>query len=433
MARGRVSRVGAGRKRRGQKQVMSAEPASSASVIHRKAKVARDEFDAREMSPTKALRLALAKEAAAQFELPLVVRMVEHESVALTGIEALAGDDGLLILLDGLEGPPGAIKLDLQFVMALIEVQLMGEVRQGEAKPRSFTPTDAAIVQPLMNAVLDSYAEQVNACDRMPDAARFRFGDRVENGRALALALWAPDYDLYRLSVDFGPGAKTGMMELILPEPPPVPEVEEPGGNTLARKLEENAMNAPVMLDAVLAPIRLPLSDICRWTPGTVLKLSPDTVTGARVIGAKGHKVAAAKLGQLNGFRAVRLVLKSDAEEGAVNGAQGSAPETGGPATLSAPLEGGMTGFDGSDGALPDLPGWGMDLPDLPGIEGPDHMSGLPHLPELGGLPDLPSPDGDDNVGLDTLVEEELARAAARFEADGGDEDLPMPGGPSLG
>ncbi|WP_306130553.1 FliM/FliN family flagellar motor switch protein [Roseovarius sp. MMSF_3350] len=399
---------------------MSAEPASSASVIHRKAKVARDEFDAREMSPSKALRLALAKAAAAQFELPLVVRMVEHESVTLTGIEALAGEDGLLILLDGLDGPPGAIKLDLQFVMALIEVQLMGEVRQGDAKPRPFTPTDGAIVQPLMDAVLDSYAEQVNACDRMADAARFRFGDRVENGRALALALWAPDYDLYRLSVDFGPGAKTGMMELILPEPPPAPEVEASDGNTLARKLEENAMNAPVMLDAVLAPIRLPLRDICRWVPGTVLKLSRETVTEARVIGAKGHKVAPARLGQLNGFRAVRMVLKSEAEDAVADGARGHASEARGAAGPDLP-------------ALDEIDDVG-DLPDLSPPEGAGDVPGLPDLDMAGaGLPDLPSSDGDGEEGLDTLVEEELARAAARFEAEGADDELPMPGGPSLG
>lgn len=422
---------------------MSAEPASSASVIHRKAKVARDEFDAREMSPSKALRLALAKEAAAQFELPLVVRMVEHESVTLTGIEDLTGDDGLLILLDGLDGPPGAIKLDLQFVMALIEVQLMGEVRQGEAKPRPFTPTDAAIVQPLMDAVLDSYAEQVNACERVPNAARFRFGDRVENGRALALALWAPDYDLYRLSVDFGPGAKTGMMELILPEPPPVPEVETPGGNTLARKLEENAMNAPVMLDAVLAPVRLPLREICRWAPGTVLKLSPDTVTGARVIGAKGHKVAPARLGQLNGFRAVRMVLKSDAEEPS----RDRSPEASSAAALEGPdtsgqgraeLSGDPIGLDAlSDFPDPPAPG---DAGDDIGLPEPGGLADLPDLPSLdgdaGGLPDLPGldvdTDGDGDSGLDTLVEEELARAAARFGAEGEDDELPMPGGPSL-
>ncbi|MGK7652551.1 FliM/FliN family flagellar motor switch protein [Roseovarius sp. B08] len=420
---------------------MSAEPASSASVIHRKAKVARDEFDAREMSPSKALRLALAKAAAAQFELPLVVRMVEHESVTLTGIEALAGEDGLLILLDGLDGPPGAIKLDLQFVMALIEVQLMGEVRQGDAKPRPFTPTDGAIVQPLMDAVLDSYAEQVNACDRMPDAARFRFGDRVENGRALALALWAPDYDLYRLSVDFGPGAKTGMMELILPEPPPAPEVEASDGNTLARKLEENAMNAPVMLDAVLAPIRLPLRDICRWVPGTVLKLSPETVTEARVIGAKGHKVAPARLGQLNGFRAVRMFLKSEAEDAVADGARGHASEARGAAGPEVAGAGGR----GGDG-LPDLPQASPDLPaldviddvgDLPDLSPPEGVGEMPGLPDLdmagAGLPDLLSSDGDGDEGLDTLVEEELARAAARFEAEGADDELPMPGGPSLG
>lgn len=406
---------------------MSAESADSASVIHRKAKVARDEFDAREMSPSKALRLALAKAASAQFELPLVVRMVEHETVALTGIELLAGDDGLLILLDGLDGPPGAIKLDLQFVMALIEVQLMGEVRQGDAKPRPFTPTDAAIVQPLMNAVLEGYAEQVNACERMPDVARFRFGDRVENGRALALALWAPDYDLYRLNVDFGPGAKTGVMELILPERPPEPEAETQDGTALARKLEENAMNAPVMLDAVLAPLRLPLDEICGWAPGTVLKLSPETVTGARVIGAKGHKVAPATLGQLNGFRAVRMVLKSEGEADMHE----RADEAGGPAALE-----GM-GRSTGEGAGP------MDLPDAPGLPDMADLPDVPDLPDLAAgdaeLPELPAMDGgsananEEDGALDALVEEELARAAARFEVEGEDDDLPMPGGPSLG
>jgi flagellar motor switch protein FliM len=406
---------------------MSAESADSASVIHRKAKVARDEFDAREMSPSKALRLALAKAASAQFELPLVVRMVEHETVALTGIEPLAGDDGLLILLDGLDGPPGAIKLDLQFVMALIEVQLMGEVRQGDAKPRPFTPTDAAIVQPLMNAVLEGFAEQMNACERMPEAARFRFGDRVENGRALALALWAPDYDLYRLNVDFGPGSKTGVMELILPERPPEPEAETQDGTALARKLEENAMNAPVMLDAVLAPLRLPLNEICDWAPGTVLKLSPETVTGARVIGAKGHKVAPATLGQLNGFRAVRMVLKSESE----GDMHERAEDTGGPAALEG------VGRSSGEGAAP------LDLPDAPALPDMADLPDLPDLPDLAAgeaeLPELPAMDGgyadttEEDGALDALVEEELARAAARFEVEGEDDDLPMPGGPSLG
>ncbi|MBY5988173.1 FliM/FliN family flagellar motor switch protein [Roseovarius atlanticus] len=421
---------------------MSAEPAESASVIHRKAKVARDEFDAREMSPSKALRLALAKAASAQFELSLVVRMVEHEGVALTGIESLAGEDGLLILLDGLDGPPGAIKLDLQFVMALIEVQLMGEVRQGAAKPRPFTPTDAAIVQPLMNAVLEGYADQVDACDRMPRAARFRFGDRLENGRALALALWAPDYDLYRLNVDFGPGAKTGVMELILPERPPEPEAETNDGTTLARKLEENAMNAPVMLDAVLAPLRLPLKEICGWAPGTLLKLSPETVTGARVIGAKGHKVAPAALGQLNGFRAVRMVLKSEPGDEVAersDGSGGSAMQEAGGRSSGE----GATAQDQTD--LPDYPDAPAlsdltDLPDLPGLPDLDDLPDLPDLgegesdlPELPGLDDARAEHGEEDGALDALVEEELARAAARFEVEGEDDDLPMPGGPSLG
>ncbi|MEL7013855.1 MAG: hypothetical protein AAFO72_11310 [Pseudomonadota bacterium] len=57
--------------------------AAAYSVIHRKAKVARDEFDAREMSPAKALRLTMAKTAETLFHLALIVRTVEQVTVPL--------------------------------------------------------------------------------------------------------------------------------------------------------------------------------------------------------------------------------------------------------------------------------------------------------------------------------------------------------------
>jgi flagellar motor switch protein FliM len=285
------------------------EQAGGQSIIHRKAQVARDGFDMREMSPAKALRLALARSGEALYGLALRVRTIEHQLLEPDAIEAAAGENALLILLDGAEGERGAVKLDLQFVAGLIEVQLMGTVRRSEAGTRPFTPTDAAISEPLMNALLEGADQDLTDAGLPMVAAGLRFGDRVADGRTLALALAAPGYDLYRLTVDMDRGAKTGVLELILPRrPAPSTGLDADAARALQVRLEQNALNAPVMLDAVLGGrMRVPLNRVCGWTAGTLLPLDPEALNAARLTGAKGHEVARVKLGQMNGFRAVQL------------------------------------------------------------------------------------------------------------------------------
>lgn len=298
------------------------------SVIHRKAQVARDEFDAREMSPAKALRLSLAKAADRLFDLALTVGTVEQTVMPQSAIEAEIGDEGLLVLLDGQGGARGALSLDIQFLAALIEVQLMGQVRPGEAAPRPVTRTDAAIAAPLIDALLDGFDQnqQEAEADHVPGG--FRFGDLMEDARALSLALGAPDYDLYRLTADLGPRAKTGVLNLILPRRPVAEDpIGKDMGGGLAARLEQNAMNAPVTLDAVLGRMSLPLDRICAWQPGTVLPLNPDALAETQMVGAKGHVVARVKLGQLNGFRAVRLLLPEAPPANPPAGGPGVAPK----------------------------------------------------------------------------------------------------------
>lgn len=286
------------------------------SVIHRKAQVARDGFDAREMSPSKALRLSLAKSAARLMGLAITVRTVEQTVLPLSKIESSMGDDGLLILLDGPERARGVVRLDLQAVAALIEMQLKGRVKQAEAAPRPFTPTDAAIAQPLINAVLEGFDQSMSEAGIADGASGFRFGDRVADAKTLALALSEPEFDHFRLNLDLAGGAKSGVLDVVLPKAQHEPEgkLGEDGGE-LALKLEENALNAPVILDATLGRVRVPLQDICNWKAGTVVPLSPDVLSEARLLGAEQHVVATVKLGQLHGFRAVRLIDES-AERG---------------------------------------------------------------------------------------------------------------------
>ena len=375
---------------------------SADSVIHRKAQAARDGFDAREMSPAKALRLALAKSAARLLGLALAVRTVEQTTLSLAQLEDTMGDDGLLILLDGPDQALGVVRLDLQMVAALIEMQLKGRVIEGEAEARPFTHTDAAIAQPLINAVLDGLDETLKEAEITECAGGFRFGDRVADARTLALALSEPEFDHFRLNLDLAGGAKSGVLDVVLPKLPYDPKTEGGGeGGDLAVKLEQNALNAPVTLDAVLGRVRVPLQDVCDWTLGAVLPLSHETLIEARLLGAGGHLVAHVKLGQLNGFRAVRLVDESAEREYA-------RPEIAPEEDLAAQA------LDlGSDPLvdLPPLPSLEDNAPPAPpdigaaGIGSDLENLTQPEAPDLGALGDANALiDTDEDIDLDELL-----------------------------
>ncbi|MEM9499482.1 MAG: FliM/FliN family flagellar motor switch protein [Pseudomonadota bacterium] len=288
------------------------------SVIHRKARVARDEFDAREMSPPKAFRLAMAKSAEALFRLPLVVRTVEQTTIPLQQMEEAAGDGDLLILLDGPDGMRGAVRLDTAIVTSLIEVQLVGHLRQDPAAERTFTHTDAAIAQPLINDVLARFDTALAEEGVQSGAQGFRFGDMVDSARMLVLALDAPDFEMYRLTVDLGPGARMAVLHIFLPHRPPGVDVaSETAQGGLASRLEAQAMNAPVALNAALTRLRIPFNQICSWAPGTVLTVGSGAANEGVLLGAGEHEVARIRLGQLNGFRAIQLMTDSQPQEDA--------------------------------------------------------------------------------------------------------------------
>ncbi len=354
------------------------EKAGGQSVIHRKAQVARDGFDAREMSPPKALRIALARAGEALYGLALRVRTIEHKTLAPAAVEEEAGEDGLLILLDGTEGERGAVKLDLQFVAGLIEAQLMGEVRRVEARARPFTPTDAAISEPLMNALLEGAEEDLAEAGLPPLACGLRFGDLVEDGRTLALALTAADYDLYRLTADMDGGAKTGVLTLILPRrPAPDSGAADHEAQRVQARLEQTALNAPVMLDAVLGGrMRLPLNQICDWRAGTLVPLDPEALNKARLTGAKGHEVARVKLGQMNGFRAVRMMPADD-----------TVRDTRGDSTAPVPDQ-------GLDAGLPETPEAEPPKPEPPDSAHPDEMAAADPMEARAPMPALPDVSG---------------------------------------
>lgn len=279
------------------------------SVIRRMAQVARDGFESREMSPAKALRLALGRAVDTLFDLGVTVATVEQLRFPLAEVGLSLNDEGLLVLLDGPGGARGALCLDPQFLAGLIEVQTTGAVRPGVVRPRAATRTDAAMVAPLIDAVLTEFDSQMSRGIEGYVPRGFSFGDMVEDLRGLSLALVAPDFDLLRLTVDLGPGAKTGRLDLVLPvELPPACAATARGASAEgAARLGEVVISAPVVLDAVMARLRLPLRDVWAFKPGDLVPIPRESLGEMQLLGTKGHVVALAKLGQMNGWRALRL------------------------------------------------------------------------------------------------------------------------------
>lgn len=308
-----------------------------ASVLRRKTRAAREGGDPRVMSPVRALRLSLARAADTLFGLGLSVATVEHRRIEPADLQAALEGVGLFVLLDGSGGTRGALRLDPALMAGLIEVQTIGQILPGPVRARPATRTDAAMVVPLIDELLAGFDTEMARGMARPAMPGFRYGDRVEDARALTLLLSAPGFDHFRLTVDLGPGARTGRLDLILPPalqpPPPTRGNPTPGSPPPEAAIAEVALSAPVVLDAILARISLPLRAAMALVPGDRVELPGESLGRAQLVAAGGHVVAEGRLGRRDGWRALRL-------ETAASGT-GAAPASGqvatGPAGMPPP------------------------------------------------------------------------------------------------
>ncbi|MEL7281273.1 MAG: FliM/FliN family flagellar motor C-terminal domain-containing protein [Pseudomonadota bacterium] len=372
---------------------------SDSSVIRKKALSGREDFDARAMSWSKAVRLSLERVSDRLFDLQVAVRTVEQVGCSLADLKEVATGDRLLMLLDaygdlsvdkaqhGLSACGAAI-LDRDLVQSLVEVQTRGRVTDAALEERAFTYTDAAVTAQLIDPVLSSVDEMMIETPQSPDPLRLRYGDKVEDARALLLVLEAPDYILFRITLDIEDGRRSGTLVLAIPDdmlrpPKPAPDPDE--ADTGQFDLSGMALSAPISLNAIVARLNMPLSRVCALKPGDLLPVTRNVLSRTELVGSKGFVLAKVVLGQLNGFRAVRLGPdEADASSSAALPKANREPRTA--ATLQ-PVE-----------LSPDVSGLSGDLPALG-----DGSFEVSALSELGAGSDLVSNPVDD-LGVETLA-----------------------------
>lgn len=258
----------------------------------------------------KALRLALARAAAEVFDLSLAVIDAKQSRVSQDLVAGLFESDRLLVLLDGPDRQAGAVSLDSVLVTALIQRQTIGSVASAAAPTRPFTDTDAALIEPLIDALLSKAVELTGDMTDRACLTNYRFGARVEDGRSAALAMEAEHLRVFTLTVDICGGLQQGGMDLILPdrhaEIHPSDSAKSAGPN-FSPSLSDAVMSSPAELTAVLCRLRLPLAELAAMRPGEVLPLNINRFDRTDLLAIGGYRVAVGRLGQSGGFRAVRV------------------------------------------------------------------------------------------------------------------------------
>ena len=186
----------------------------------------------------------------------------------------------------------------------------------GEAPQRGATHVEAALAQPVLNRVLEAWAMAAEAGgdNVLTLIDGYRAAGRVASLRGLLMSLPVKALAIYRIGIEFD-GVAKGTLVFgfpILRAGPDDAAAQDARSKSdpqaWSRQFAAECKMAPTGLNAVLYRHKMSLSDLRALRPGQVLPVPASALGDVRLVGAAGAIVGTARLGQLNGARAVRFL-----------------------------------------------------------------------------------------------------------------------------
>ena len=335
---------------------------------------------------------AVSVEALLRKTMPRDADAVLSLDLSVTSFGALARDRGevmegiadtdLTYLIETEDGVRGLAILDASLMASLIEVQVGGTVTERPVGDRRPTRTDGIVAGEVVDKWLNSAAEATMEAG-LEAGWPFAGFDRVPgvlSRREVGLLLEPVEYRCVDIELSLGGGAKTGRLRLAAPRRVPLIEGRE---ITTAAQMRTHLPALSVEIRAVLARLPLCMTTANGLQAEQVIPLPHGCLQNVRLETITGRLIREARLGQLEGKKAVRL-FDPAAATATADIQPPPAPATESRSRTPEPPD--MTEAADIGEALP-------ELPDLPGpVDAPDlpPMGELPDLPDLPELPDLP-------------------------------------------
>ena len=275
------------------------------TVLERKAQAQRRALGVGAVSIPRALGRSLAIAADALWALGLTCAADGDNTVPTDRALSQLSNDQMMLILEKEDAPCALLAIDRALVTGVIEAQTLGKVTQFPLDDRAFTPTDAAMMAPLVDATLPRFGSMLAGQPERAHLQGYQFGALVDDVQTAALALEAARLQTIVFDIDLSQGLRSGRAVFLFPEAPKPPEGD---GDASAHGKYEAAMKmVPARMQAVLTRIHLPLSKAQALKPGDVLDISVNALSSAALVVDGGHVAARGKLGQMNGFRAIRI------------------------------------------------------------------------------------------------------------------------------
>jgi flagellar motor switch protein FliM len=283
-------------------------------ILRRKVAAARAEVAEGGPGADRSWRLSLARAARDKLRTTLDFLSMSVDRRSLAELMEMPQDRSLIAVLDGPAEGLGVIVLSPPVLAAFIEAQTIGKVKSTEVVARKPTRTDAAMVAGLIDNALRGL--EVGLADEadLVWAGGFRYASFLDDPRPLGLLLEDVPFKVLRAEVSLARGARTGEILLALPAVGrgQAPATKLTGdladhGRVFSAALAERVNLTQCRLEAVLARLKLPLTDVMALSEGMVLTLPQAGLDRISLEGLDGRRVAEGRLGQNRGLRAVRL------------------------------------------------------------------------------------------------------------------------------
>lgn len=287
--------------------------ATTTEVIRRKIDRARPAQAEGAPGADRGWRLALARAARDAMGLDLEFRSLTVARRSLAEILEIVPDRALLALLDGPQGGLGVIMLGAAVTATFIEKQTLGRLVAQPPAPRKASRIDAAMVAGVIDRALGGLDEALAEEADLAWAGGFRYASYLEDARPLGLMLEDEAYRVLSAEVALGDAGREGRVILVLPaagrgaSQASAPDLTEGEVPQFTEALSAQVMQADCRLDAVIGRLVLPLRQIMALQVGETLHLPMAALDSVSLETVEGRHVAAARLGQHRGMRALKL------------------------------------------------------------------------------------------------------------------------------
>ncbi|TRW97296.1 FliM/FliN family flagellar motor switch protein [Paracoccus sp. M683] len=296
--------------------------------------------------PVTARRAAITAVARAMdqlYQLPVSTLELQPAAITLAEMAELLPQPALLSVVEGAGDAIGVVAICPDLMTALIEMQTLGRLTARPVEARRATRSDAIICADFVNKLLEQLGQEITQVDGFETFGGFRYASFLDDQRPLLLMLDDSPYRSLRYRLRFGQNPeREGQIFVALPQNQAVAALPPSGGPTRPDRqagtppdaaprpsgqgarngrgvTEEGAtaradgalarpvQDAPVEVVGVLCRRMMTLGDLRGLKAGQLLPLPRLDLSDTRLETRLGQVLATGKLGEADGYHAIRL------------------------------------------------------------------------------------------------------------------------------